>query len=103
MNMVEWERYFSWRKLVRLYAWWMRYKFNLRCKAKKLSPPPERQTKNLNADDLKKASLALYKIAQIESFQEDYKDLQPEKALSSKSSLLPLQPVLVEGILRVGH
>ena len=56
----------------------------------------------MTADDLKEASLALCKIAQIESFKEEYKDLQASRALSSKSPLLPLRPVLTEGIVRVG-
>ena len=47
MNLVEWEKYSCWRRLVRLYAWWMRYKFKLRCQARNWSPPPERQTKVL--------------------------------------------------------
>ena len=67
-----------------------------------MSPPPEWQTKNLTADDLKEALFALFKIAQIESFKQKYKDLQASWALSSKSPLLPLRPVLTEGIVRVG-
>ena len=102
MNLVEWEKYSCWRRLVRLYAWWMRYKFKLRCQVRNRSPPPERQTKVLNADDLIEATLALCQLAQIESFKEDYKDLQANRALSRNSSLLPLQPVLVDGIMRVG-
>ena len=65
MNLVEWEKYSCWRRLVRLYAWWMRYKFKLRCQARNRSPPPERQTKVLNADDLTEATLALCQLAQI--------------------------------------
>ena len=101
-NLVDWEKYSCWRRLVRLYAWWMRYKFKLRCQARNRSPPPERQTKVLNADDLTEATLALCQLAQIESFKEDYKDLHANRALSRNSSLLPLQPVLVDGIMRVG-
>ena len=56
----------------------------------------------LTADDLKEALFALFKIAQIESFKRKYKDLQASWALSSKSPLLPLRPVLTEGIARVG-
>ena len=63
-----------------------------------MSPPPERQTKNLTADDLEEALFALCKIAQIESFKQKYKDLQASWALSSKSTLLPLRPLLTEGI-----
>ena len=67
-----------------------------------MSPPPERQTKNLTADDLEEALFALCKIARIESFKQKYKDLQASWALSSKSPLLPLRPLLTEGIVRVG-
>ena len=102
MNLVEWEKYSCWRRLVRLYAWWMRYKFKLRCQVRNRSPPPERQTKVLRGDDLTEATLALCHLAQIESFKEDYKDLQVNRALSRNSSLLPLQPVLVDKIVRVG-
>ena len=102
VNVVQWERHSCWSKLCRLYAWWMRYRFHLRCKAKKISPPPERQTKFLSATDLQEALLALCKQAQIESFRDDYKVLQANRTLASNSSLLPLQPVLVDGIIRVG-
>ena len=100
--MVQWERYSSWKKLCRHYAWWMRFRFNLRCKAKKISPPPERRIKYLSAVDLQEAKLALSKQAQIESFQDDYKDLQANRSLAPNSSLLPLQPVLIDGVIRVG-
>jgi len=56
-----------------------------------VSPPPKRQTKNLTADDLEEALFALCKIAEIESFKQEYKDLQASRALSSKSQLLPLR------------
>ena len=102
VNLVEWEKYSSWRRLVRLYAWWIRYKFKLKCKVNKESPPSERQSKMLSAADLQEASLALCKQAQIESFKEDYEDLRAERPLPRDSSLLPLQPILVNGIIRVG-
>ena len=100
--MVQWERYSSWKKLCRHYAWWMRFRFNLRCKAKKISPPPERQIKYLSAVDLQEAKLALSKQAQIESFQDNYKDLQANRSPTPNSSLLPLQSVLIDGVIRVG-
>ena len=51
-----------------------------------MSPPPERQTRNLIADDLEEALFALCKIAQIELFKQEYKDLQASWAMSSKKS-----------------
>ena len=102
INMVQWEKYSSWRDLCRQNAWWMRYKCILRCKAKKIDPPPERQTMVLSTADLEEASMALCKQAQVESFKDDYKDLAANRALPSNSSILPLQPVLVDGIIRVG-
>ncbi|PFX34669.1 hypothetical protein AWC38_SpisGene505 [Stylophora pistillata] len=67
-----------------------------------MNPSPERQTMCLSAADLEGAPLALCKQAQIESFKDDYEDLQAYRALSSNSPLLPPQPVLVDGIIRVG-
>jgi len=99
IDMVQWEKYSSWRKLHRLYAWWMRYKCVLRCRAKKISPLPERQAMVLSTANLEEASMALCKQAQVESFKEDYKDLEANRALSPNSSILQLQPVLVDGII----
>ena len=56
----------------------------------------------LSAADLEEASMALCKQAQVESFKDDYKDLEANRTLLSNSSILPLQPVLVDGIIRVG-
>lgn len=41
-----------------------------------MNPSPERQTMCLSAADLEGAPLALCKQAQIESFKDDYEDLQ---------------------------
>ena len=102
MFVVEWEKYSTWNRLIWLCAWWITYKFKLRSKARRRSPPPEQLTKSLCADDLKESSLALCMIAQIESFEEEYKELQANRALSSNSPQLRLQPFLMEGVIRVG-
>ena len=99
--MMQWEKYSSWRKLCREYAWWMRYKCILKCKAKKIRPRPGRQTMVLSTADPEEASMALCKQAQVEPFKDDYEDLEANRALSSKSPLLQLQPVLVDEIIRV--
>ena len=91
IDMVQWEKYSSWRKLHRLYAWWMRYKCVLRCKTKKISPLPERQAMVLSAADLEEASMALCKQAQVEDYKDlDYKDLEANRAVSPNSSILQL-------------
>jgi len=70
IDMVQWEKYSSWRKLHRQYGWCMRYKcVSVRCKAKKISPLPERQAMVLTAADLEEASMALCKQAQVESLR----------------------------------
>ena len=86
MIVIEWERNSTWKRLIGLYTWWITNKLNLRCKVKIVSPPPEWQTKNLIADDLEEALFALCKIAQIELFKQEYKDLQASWALLSKKS-----------------
>ena len=80
----------------------MRYNFKLNCKVKTPYPPSERQGKTVCTDDLKEASLALCQLAQIESFKEDYEDLQANRALPHNSSLLPLQPISLGRVIRVG-
>ena len=55
-----------------------------------------------SAADLEEESMALCKPAQVESFKDAYKDLEANRALSSHSSIVPLQLVLVDGIIRVG-
>ncbi|XP_068723641.1 uncharacterized protein [Montipora capricornis] len=62
--MVAWEKYHSWRILLRPYAWLMRYKFKLRSKVEKQVLPRARQ-KLLTDDDLKEDSLALFQLAQV--------------------------------------
>ena len=56
----------------------------------------------LGAANLEEASMALCKQAQVELFKDDYKNLEANQALSSNSPLLQLQPVLVDGVIRVG-
>lgn len=80
----------------------MRFIFKLKCKVQKRNPPPVRLTKILSADDVVEASSALCRQAQIESFEEDYIALQSNKVLPRNSSLLRLQPVYVDGVIRVG-
>ena len=56
----------------------------------------------LSAADLEEASMATCKQAQVESFKDDYKELVANQASSSNSSLLPLQSVLFDRIMRDG-
>ena len=56
----------------------------------------------LSAADLEEASMAICKQAQVESFKDDYKELVANQASSSNSSLLPLQSVLFDRIMRDG-
>ena len=58
MIVVEWERKSTWKRLIGLYTRWIRNKLTLTCKVKRVSPPPEWQTKNLTADDLEEALFA---------------------------------------------
>lgn len=56
----------------------------------------------LCANDLKEASLALCQLAQIESYKEDYEDLQANRVVPHNSSLLLLQPTFLDRVIRAG-
>lgn len=91
------ERFSNWNKLKRAFAYVLRFVKN--CKAK----PDSRNLLHLTVDELNESSIKLIKIAQQESFREDYITLQKKGQLSSNSKILSLHPFIDEqGILRVG-
>lgn len=121
--------YFSdWRKLKRTAAWFLRLKAVLleRARWRKLLKEPlviqseetsqssSRQTdgkgfimiprsKSLTVDDLSEAEAAVIKYCQQKRFEEEIASLSSKKAaVSRQSPIYRLDPVLVDGLLRVG-
>ena len=67
---------------------------------------PETSQKNqaaepINVEDRRKASLVLVKLAQKDAFEEEVRTLSRDK-LPSSHQLFQLDPVLQDGVLRVG-
>ena len=93
--LVDPNRYSSWLKLKRIQAWVDRFIEN--CHKLKT----DRMTGELSADELNQAEIKLIKEKQSSYFTEEYESLKHEKALSSSSKLLGLQPKLdSHGLMR---
>ncbi|GJQ87162.1 hypothetical protein Trydic_g8746 [Trypoxylus dichotomus] len=89
--------YSSYAKLKRVIAYILRFVKN--CKL----PKHQRTYKGLSVDELKNSELVILKNVQIQSFSNDYHNLQRSKPLNNKSKLLSLNPFLdSSGLLRVG-
>lgn len=94
-------KYSSLSKLVRVFALMQRFKNNSLIKS---ANRHLRQVGTLSPQELDYSVLKLTKIAQLESFPEDYKSLIKNSSVSSKSKLLQLNPFMdnITNIIRVG-
>ena len=89
------ERFSSWKRFTRIYAWVMRFVHN--CHANK----EHRLKGELTLDEIRDAEKQIIKNAQNEAFNDEYSALQKEKQLPMNSKLLGLCPKLDEdGLLR---
>jgi hypothetical protein len=90
------QKYSSLSKLKRVTAYCFRFMQN--CKL----PANERNRGFLTASELKYALMFWVKETQAESFSAELEALQKSKPLSAKSKILSLNPVLHDGLLKVG-
>ena len=58
--------------------------------------------KYLTLSDIEKSKLVLFRIAQIESYPQEYTLLSEGKYLPKNSSLIPLNPILQDNLIYVG-
>ena len=56
----------------------------------------------LSATEIDQATKKLLRLSQMESFPQDFKDLSSGKSLSEASTLLALQPLIIDGLICVG-
>ena len=93
--LLEPERYSSWLRLNRIFAWINRFIHN--CKS-----PKEYMTSGvLHSNELKRAEIQLIRLAQRKTFKDERKALSTGKRLPSNSKLLALKPKLDEdGLMR---
>lgn len=88
-------RYSSWSRLLRVMAWLLRF-----VKALKREKPC--LTSFLKLTELQDASLEIVRLVQVESFPDEYNALKSQRPVKKTSPLSPLNPIMVDGIMRVG-
>ena len=103
------ERFSSWLQLERIVAWVLRYKSLLRnaVEKRKQGEPMqflcENKASPLSVKEMEASERAIIKAVQIYSFQEELMSLRSEHSAVKKSSrIAKLDPVLVDGVIRVG-
>ncbi|KAM4561412.1 uncharacterized protein V3H82_015431 [Fundulus diaphanus] len=107
--------YSSWVNLKRAVAWYLKLKDLLKeLNANKNREPSlsskermdrfkkDYKTSKLICEDLTKAETEIMKYAQRKGFQEDLKMLKEQERVKKSSTLRKLNPVLLEGLIRVG-
>ncbi|KAK6175033.1 hypothetical protein SNE40_013574 [Patella caerulea] len=102
------EKYSSWHRAKKIIAWIIRYKSNLQkaVKKKKGNNDELNLSQRLSVEELKGAELEIIKHVQKQHFSQEISSLQAERDFQKKalkgSSIFKLDPILVNGILRVG-
>ena len=96
----KWDSYLSWNKLVRHVALLVKIKQNWVNSKRKSNNKVE--FSRLSLDEIQNAKTILSKVAQLESYPEEYNQLQYNKAIPKNSSLLPFKPFMHESLIRVG-
>lgn len=107
--------YSSWTKLKRAVAWFLRFKDllkELRAKRKKTNTQDKESRidqykkdfrgTDLTCEDLKKAETQIVKYCQKQRFTEDLAMLMEHQKVKKSSSLYKLNPVCLDGVIRVG-
>ena len=87
-------RYSSWQRLLRVMCWILRFVNNMKRGKQRLSGP-------LKLTEMRNASRVVVRLAQLEFFKEEYKALEARQPVK-KSKLASLNPILVDGVVRVG-
>ena len=99
----------SWHRLKKSIAWFLRYRENLRLAStrKKLATSsPNAPWRRINMEEMKAAELQIQKCIQLHYFPEELQSLAKAGVdvahVKKTSGLQSLDPVLVDGLLRVG-
>ncbi|XP_030750174.1 uncharacterized protein LOC115877962 [Sitophilus oryzae] len=91
-------RFSKFSKLKRVFAYCLRFLWNVQCKKKNLI----KRSGTLSIEELDHSVNELVKIVQKESFTTEYQRMQENLPISRKSTLLSLNPLMHNGIIRVG-
>lgn len=88
----------SFQKLINTVAVWRRFISNCQKKIRK----EEKNTESLNTKERHEAKLHIIKLVQKIHFSDEIDDLKKSRPVSSKSKLKDLNPMLEDGLLKVG-
>lgn len=92
------DRYSSWKKLVKMTAWLIRYRNKLQVRAK-LKPPNNSEI--LTSDELREAETVLIRNAQHESYRDEINSLNESGVVSAQSKIAGMNPYIdTDGVLR---
>ncbi|XP_033095627.1 uncharacterized protein LOC117100162 [Anneissia japonica] len=99
-------RYSSWMLLAKVVAWILRYKTNLMKRVIGGKPPPRKRNPNsiqpITVNELKNAEKVILMYVQQSCFPDELTSLKNGSALKLTSALVKLDPILVDGIMKVG-
>jgi len=88
-------RYSSWQRLLRVMCWVLRFVNAVKRGKQSFSGP-------LKLTEMRNASRAVIQLVQLESFREEYNALEAQQPVKKGSKLSSLNPILIDGVLRVG-
>ena len=104
----EFDSFSDWKRLRRVMAWVMKFYVNLRRKVKerKQAATNEEQIEKekliLTKDDLQRSEMLIFKTVQQKHFKSEISQISGGKTVPRKNKLRKLDPVWIDGILRVG-
>ena len=103
------DRFSSWFQLKKCVAWVLRYKSRLQCAANKrkrgetMVVAPAGKIDPLDVSEIEDAERAIIKATQSARFQDELSSLSSlQKVVKKSSGIFKLDPILVDGIIRVG-
>ena len=99
-SFIKWDHYSSLKKLVLHIACLLKFKQLWLIQKRKLLTIviPHKIT----VKDIEQAEFEIFKEAQLECFPDEFRTLKKDMSLSKRSKLLPLNPIVVDNLIRVG-
>ena len=99
------ERFSSWYKLKKFICWMLRLKNNLCNKSQQMNMSTDSklpEIRPITVDEMKVAEQEILRYLQRQDFQEELKALRNKEGVKKSSSLYRLDPIIINGTLRVG-
>lgn len=95
------EHYSSWKRLVRAVAWLIKFKRSLLKRGKILTRSQD-EPKGLTVEDLEEAEKSIVRYEQQRHFNSEFRLLNTNRPVKSDSPLFSLDPVIEDGMIKVG-